>query len=504
MQVGNTPSVEEALANWIKLTENDIGFNNKEDNSIFNYVKEFYSSMGSPPDHAIVKNYFEKRDDVSAVSRLEEIKSAPFYIRTNFLSIVRSEKESQVTREFLILMRDSAVIAEHGKNLEKPKEGKKTLRGVQDAIGYIFEHMGDLTRMESGEKLEGIVSDDAEEVIEEYETISKTNKYAGRNLVGLEPVDSVCEGHRSGEYWIHCAFAGELKSSFAINYAYNNAFVYEKNIFYGILEMSYKQLRKQIYALHSSHGKFVTEWFYEDRKRGIAEQDCYRGLDYRKVRDGKLDDIGKKRLDLVAQDFKANSKGKIYIWRPEEQATMEQIKRKAEMFHNKYSCDGIIIDYLGLVKPKYRSSDHIVSLNNVVSEGRLLALNFSRGKTIPVLGLFQLNRQGKMRADKNEGRYDFAAISYANQIEKDADVISYTYLNDELRSQGKFYMGCLKNRDNPIFERMVGKIIWQTRRMRAIESSLLDMTNDQVKSALDKITTLTADDMMMTGTLEND
>ncbi len=501
VQIGNNPPQEEALTNWGKLLESDLEFNNKEDNSIYEYLREFYASMGNPPDFSLVKDFFEKRDDVAAVSRLDEIKSAPFYIRTNFLSLVRSEKDSQNVRNLVLILRDAAVIAEHGKNLDKAKSGKNRLHGVQDAIGFMFENMGDLTRMESGEKLEGIVSEDAEEVIEEYDQVSKTNKYAGRNLVGLEPVDSVCEGHRSGEYWIHCAFAGELKSTFAINYAYNNAYVYGKNIFYAILEMSYKQLRKQIYALHSSHGKFVTEWFYEDKKRGIPEQECYRGLDYRKIRDGKLDEIGLQRLKLVAQDFKANSKGRIYIWRPEEQATMEQIKRKAEMFHNKFSCDGVIIDYLGLVKPKYRSNDHIVSINNVVSEGRLLALNFSRGKTIPVLGLFQLNRQGKLRAEKNDGRYDFAAISYANQIEKDADVISYTYLNDELRTQGKFYMGCLKNRDNPIFERMIGKIIWQTRRMRAIETGMLDLSNDQVKNALDKITSLTVDDMMMTGTL---
>ena len=106
-----------------------------------------------------------------------------------------------------------------------------------------------------------------------------------------------------------------------------------------------------------------------------------------------------------------------------------------------------------------------------------MALNFARGRGVPVLALFQLNRQGKLRADKNDGRYDFAAISYANEIEKSADVITYTYLNDALRNEGKFYLGNLKNRDNPLFDRMVGKIIWQSKRMRAIESSSVSYTH---------------------------
>jgi len=112
-----------------------------------------------------------------------------------------------------------------------------------------------------------------------------------------------------------------------------------------------------------------------------------------------------------------------------------------------------------------------------------MALNFARGKGVPVLGLWQMNRQGKIRADKADGRYDISAISYANEIEKSADVITYTYLNDVLRNEGKFYLGNLKNRDNPIFDRMVGKIIWQSKRMRDIVTGMLDLDADNIVKA---------------------
>lgn len=474
IQIGGQPETEEGNANWLRLQEHSLEFPTEEDLKVYEYLKTYYGQMASPPDFNLVKEYFEKQDDVETVTRLDEISKAQLYIRTNYLSVVRSEQDRQQIKALVLLCRDAGAIAEQGRNVDKPVNGKKILRGVNDAVNYIFEHLGEFTRVESGEKLEGVVSEDAEEVIDEYTHVETTNQFANRNLFGLEPVDAVCKGHRVGEYWVHTAFTGELKTTLALNYAYNNVMVYGKNIFYCILEMPYTQLRRQLYAIHSSHGKFVTEWY---------EEDGYTGLDYRKIRDGELDARGKERLRIVARDFKESVKGRLYVWRPPGEVAISDIQHKAEMFHNRWGCDGIVVDHLGLVKPSRRVSDYVVSLNSVVREGRMMALNFGRGRAIPVLALFQLNRQGKLKADKNDGRYDIAAISYANEIEKSADVITYTYLNDALRASGKFFMGNLKNRDNPLFDRMIGKILWQSKRMRAIESGLLDLNHDQILDA---------------------
>lgn len=484
VQIGGVPDAEDAYANWMKLQEHNLDFDEEEDKKLHDYIKRFYSEMSAPPDITLVEEYFEKQDDIETVERLRDIKKAQSFIRTNFLSIVRSIQDRQQVRNFGLVCRDASVIAEHGRNFDKAIQGKKTLRGVHDAVNYMFDKLHDFTRVESGEKLEGVVSGDADEIIEEYDFTASSGKYLNRNLFGLDPVDSICMGHRRGEYWIHAAYAGELKTSLALNYAYNNAMVYEKNIFYAILEMPYSQLRRQLFVIHSSHGKFVTEWYKDDG---------YVGLDYRDVRDGTLSEKNYKRLKLVAQDFKATCKGKLFIWRPRDEVKIQDIRQKSEMFHNKYGCDGIIIDHLGLVRPTYRANDYVVSLNSVVRDGRLLALNFARGRSVPVLALFQINRQGKARAEKNDGRYDLASLAYANECEKSADVITTTYLNDQLRKEGKFYMGNLKNRDNPHFDRFVGKIIWQSKRMRAIESGLLDFNNDKIIDASNKITVEASD-----------
>jgi replicative DNA helicase len=499
MQVGGHPEVDEALQNWMRLQEYELEYPHEEDRKIYQYLKTFFNQMSAPPDFTLVRDYFEKQDEVEVCTRLEELKKAQPYIRTNFLSVVRSEQEQQQVKSFILAARDASAIAEHGRNLEKPINGKKVLKGVNDAINFIYEKMSDFSRVESGEKLEGIVTEDAEEFLEEYDKGKLTSKFAGRNIIGLEPVDAVCKGHRSGEFWVHCAAPGELKTTLALNYAYNNAYLFGRNIFYGIFEMPYKQLRRQLFVVHSSHGKFVTDWYEQDRRRGLPPDQCYVGLDYQKVRDYELDELGEQRLKIVAQDFKATCPGRLYIWRPASAITgtpVEDVYRRAEMFHNKWGCDGIVLDHMGWLRSKVRTTSTVDAVNNVVSECRMMALSFARGRTVPVFGLYQINRQGKVKADKEDGRYGFEAISYANRIEQDADVITYTYLNPQLRKDGKFYLGCMKNRDNAIFDRMIGKIIWQSKRMRHIESGLLDKNTDQ---ALLRATTLTMDDMLMTG-----
>lgn len=484
ISIGGVPGDEDAVQNWNRFQEHQVDFDEEEDKKIHEYLRKFYSEMNSPPDISLVREFFEKSDDVEAVERLEDVKKAPHFIRTNYLSILRSIVDQQQVKKFILACRDAQTIAEHGRNLNKPIDGKKILKGINDAVNFIYTQLPEFTRIEAGTKLEGIISDDAKEVLAEYQKVKETNQFSDRNLFGLEPVDSVCMGHRSGELWTHTAFAGELKTSLSLNYTYNNSFIYGRNIFYAILEMTYEQLRKQLYSIHSSHGKFVTDW---------NKKDGYIGLDYRQIRDGTLSTKDEERLKIIAQDFETSCKGKIYVWRPSDEVKLGDIKRKAEMFHNKYECHGLIIDHMGLVRPTHRSNDYVVSLNSVVRDAKLLALNFARGKSIPLLALFQINRQGKLRADKNDGRYDFSSIAYANEVERSSDVLTYTYLNDELRKEGKFYMGCLKNRDGPSFERMIGKIIWQSRRMRAIESSLIDFNDNKIIEASEHIMLSTQD-----------
>jgi hypothetical protein len=108
-------------------------------------------------------------------------------------------------------------------------------------------------------------------------------------------------------------------------------------------------------------------------------------------------------------------------------------------------------------------------LNSVLRDAKKLALQFNHGEGIPVLCLFQLNRQGRTEADKAEGRYKMNAISYANEAERSADVITTTYLNDMHRQAGTTLFCNLKNRDNPLFEPFEARVNFACRRISNIE-----------------------------------
>ncbi len=210
-QVGSVPDAEDVLMNWKKYQDYELEPQSEADKQVLDYLRTFYDQMAAPPEIDIMREFFEKQDNVEAVSRIEEVSKVQWHISTNFLSLVRQEQDQQHTKKLAILCRDASAIAEHGRTQQSPGGKKVTLRGVSDAVDFLYENLHDFARVEGGEKLEAVVTDDADEFLEEYERTEKVDKFANRNLFGLEPVDSVCKGHRRGEFWVHTAFTGELK-----------------------------------------------------------------------------------------------------------------------------------------------------------------------------------------------------------------------------------------------------------------------------------------------------
>ena len=134
--VQDLPNQEDGNSNWQRFQEKPLDFSVPEDKRIFKYLSEYFSALGAPPDFNLIREYFEKSDDVEAVTRLDEIKRAQLYTRTNYSSILRSEEEAQRSKAFILLCRDSAAISEHGRVVEKPVGGKKSLRGPADALAF--------------------------------------------------------------------------------------------------------------------------------------------------------------------------------------------------------------------------------------------------------------------------------------------------------------------------------------------------------------------------------
>src|SRR5579863_2225701 len=409
---------ENLKANYFALMDAGLHFSNEVDQSIFDELQNHFHQFNSLPSYQTLVDFFETSNDIAALDRLKEVKEAEAYIQTNFKRLVDKLLEEERDRNLDILLKDTAKIKSVGLQLDKFTK----LHGVQDAVKHFFNEADKLISVQKGGKLRGDVTEDADEVLAEYHE-QKTNPKIGR-VTGLEQIDNYCKGLRPGEMMLVAGFVGELKTTFALNYAYNTAIIYGWNAMYFSLEMKYEQIRKIIYAMHSSHPKFTdpnSPDFHEAAP-----------LDYRDIRDGSLSKIGEDLLQKVAKDLKKTREwknpktgktvpyGRIIVERPTDDTTIPEIKLRAEIQNKKDELGLLIVDHAGLVENPggRRYSDYAIALNYVMKDAGKLALNFNDGKGIPVLVPFQTNRTGWTEANKNNGEYKLTALSYANEAER--------------------------------------------------------------------------------------
>jgi intein/homing endonuclease len=201
-------------------------------------------------------------------------------------------------------------------------------------------------------------------------------------------------------------------TTFALNWAYNLVTRYRKSVLYVTLEMPYEQVRSNIYVMHSSNGKWKSQG--------------YQPLDYDKIKSGELTSEEEKFYQLVIKDLNENEKyGRFDVWGPDEDITIDEVQQYAELKHQEEELNLLVIDHGGLLEPRKRkrNKDYTVELNSVLRDTKKLALHFNHGEKIPILVLFQINRDGKDFADKNEGRYKLRALSYANECLEEGTLI---------------------------------------------------------------------------------
>ena len=112
-----------------------------------------------------------------------------------------------------------------------------------------------------------------------------------------------------------------------------------------------------------------------------------------------------------------------------------------------------------------RYSNTTEKLNEVIRDLKRLAMSFNRGMGIAVVGLFQISREGYRSAEKNGGRYNLTHLSYANEAERSADIVTSTWIDDELRKLDMAIFQCLKSRDQKPFDRVPVRVEFSCRRL---------------------------------------
>lgn len=461
---------------------------------IWQYIQDFVQQHHHVPDQATLQGHFTYLAEQEVVDQVEALATIPAKTRGNFLAYMEEKVDASRTRQVAEILREAAQIVEVGITIKQGRDEDRILRGPVDAIRHVLDRGHEVVMPSTGVRLSGEVTSDTENFKAEYERV-ETDPFAGiGQYCGIEQIDNALRGAKRQELWTHAAFTGGLKSTFAINWAYNQAVYYKHSSIFFSIEMSYAQDRRIFYALHSKHEKFDAV----RKALGIRNS-----LSYQRIRDGELDkypdemiktmspaelarllpdarevncinpDRPEKRflMEYVLPDFEnpANQYGSIYVEVTDPNKsdfTVPDLRSRAELLYSTNpDIRTLFVDHMGLMSPRKHHNSTTENLNEVLRDLKKLSMNFNRGMGIGVVGLFQISREGFKSAEKNDGRYNLTHLSYANEAERSSDIVTASFVDDDLRKRNLVRFQCLKSRDNQPFDACYAGVMWPCRRI---------------------------------------
>ena len=437
LNINGLPNPENLRVNFRRLSESGLEWQEATDKAIFKFVAGHFQIHLDCPSIQIVSDYFQAQDDIETIERLKDVRSAELYERNDFAALLGNLLESQNQVRAVAVLRDAQDIITKGLTFGQGKNAI-TKKGIKEAIQFASESLHPLVIEENTAQTRGDLRADTRAGWDDYQVAKLNKDKAVGKFTGIDKIDNICHGIKRGELWVHAGFTAELKSTFAMNWGYNLITRYRSNVLYVSLEMPYTQIRRQLHTIHTTNLLFENQ--------GLAS------LDYERIRYGDLTPSEEAFYQMALNDLETNPEYCSFeAWCPDHDVTIADIRTYAEILHKKKDVGMIVIDHGGLVQPLQKHKEYVIGLNSVLRDGKKLALHFNHGEGVPVLMLFQLNRTGKTEADKSDGVYKMNALSYANEAERSADVVTTTYLNDDHRSGNTTKFCHLKNRAGKLF-----------------------------------------------------
>ncbi|MDB4278221.1 DnaB helicase C-terminal domain-containing protein [Deltaproteobacteria bacterium] len=475
-------SEDQFLQNYQNLQASGLGFDNAGDNAVWTYIQDFVTAYRHIPDYTTISAHFGHLGALEVSDRLEHLRVLPSKSRGDFVRRLEERADERRVRLVADMLKEAGHIVSQGIEIDDGKGNKTLLRGPIDAIRFIMDKGHDVVTPTTGQRLSGNVTQDGEDFIKEYDRV-KNDPLAGiGQFTGIAQIDNAIRGAKRHELWTHAAFTGGLKSTFMLNWAYNQAVWYGHDSLIFSLEMPYHQCRRLVYALHSSHEKFAN---------------VHPPLDYQKVRDGELTSTEEWFLkEHVVPDFidPKNGYGNIFIEVTDPDKIdfkVSDIRARAELIYSRSPFSLVFIDHALLVSPRKWVPSTTERLNEVIRDFKKMSMSFNRGAGMAVVLLFQISREGYKAAQKAREKqteasmypYNLTHLSYANEAERSSDNVTATWLDPDLAKQGQFIFQHLKSRDQEPFLPFKAQIRWPNRRI----GTLLEVPGDQAEKVGDDI-----------------
>lgn len=471
------------MENHRKFLSSGLGFDVPEYNILWEFIREFVRTHNHTPNITTLRSHFghAKNDDV--LNQVEHLSGLRALTKGDFESALNVKVDDRRLRLWTETLKEGAVITQTGMEIKEGKF-KKFLKGPIDAARYVVDRVRDVVAPASGGRLSGEVTKDGDAVKRRYETVESDPLAGIGQLTFIKQMDLALSGAKRYELWVHAAFTGGMKSTLMLNWAYNQAVVYKHSVLIFSLEMPFGQCETILYAMHSMHPKFRDIRV----KLGLQQaEDQDIGLPYSHIRDGNLHDwhpnARKFYFDFVIPDFNGEDVVKHPYWKadygkihievadPDKPTfTVADLRAMAEVIYSESPYSLLFVDHCGLMSPRQNMGGTTENINEVIRDLKKLALSFNRGQGMAVVGLFQISREGYKAALKHKEKtgqagYNLTHLSYANEAERSGDVVTAGWIDDDLVSQNRFQLQCLKSRDNRPFDTFVCRVEWSCRRI---------------------------------------
>lgn len=474
-----TDDADLLMRNAQALRDAGLSFDIPEDEAIWTWVQSFIDQYHHIPEASSIRGHFTNVNQLTIVDRLDTLSTERSKSQGDYLLLLEARAEDRRLRLTSEILREAGTIATIGVT---KKEGKVDvhMRGPIAALRYVVDRAAEVVTPISGQRLSGNVTADGDAALRNYERMEADPLAGLGQLTGIQQLDVALKGSHRKELWTHAAFTGGLKSTFALNWHYNQAVHYRHSSILYSLEMPYEQCRTILIAIHSIHSKFAA-----DRKN----YNIKKSLDYQKIRDGELTPEEKEFFKIVLKDYMdpANMYGGLHIEVPDPDKTdfnINDLRSKTELLYQKDPAIRMVtIDHAGLMQSRSKYSNTTERLNEVLRDSKRFAMSFNRGMGIAVNALFQISREGYKAAEKSGGTYNLTHLSYANEAERSSDIVTATWVDVELEDSNLVKFQCLKARDHKKPKDFYSGVNWPARRIFTTH----DVTVESAKKTGDEI-----------------
>jgi len=430
---------------------------------LYHWIEAHYRLHKELPAIELVFERAQKEGNEALLANLKDIVPQIPYIRGDYKAILSEKFEEQNKETLQQFLTKTWQIVSTG-----VKIGKKDLKGINDALGYLGAETRQFRIKAAGTKTDAqiINKDEAKEVKEEYQK-RKRNPMGNVGMFSfLDHVDESFRGIKPGDLFLIAAFVAQGKTIMSYNMAYNGI-MQGLNGLYVPLEMNFGEMRDVFYCMHTSN----PEWYEHPKYKNLAGK-----VSYEKFRYGELSDTEQEFFDVAADDFsKREDFGELKIFQPTDMLTPSALENEAYDFNAELkekgkALDFLVVDYVGLMVPDKGSNykDFNIDLNVIIKKLKNLALTFDSGRMLRVISPFQVNRDGYKDAIKNDGVYKLTALSNANEAERSSDGVIAQYMDEDNKKNGILKFTCLKHRRGAYFAPFSAHIDFTSMRIRNI------------------------------------